>query len=209
MFDKVRAATFSLLDKQGLPICCGVFVSSCGVALIAADKWLRKKPKQKKLIVRAATYMNVEFELEVMERKVGDLDIAVLRLLSRASARDYLPIPEKTFTEKELSGAPVNLVHGSIAWSSGSSPSNFAQDTGSIITSNASTVYYNVGTFKGHSALVLLHGKQLLGLQSEGFNDLPQELSERSPSTAADAVRLDLAAVRASVGRYITHKSKS
>jgi hypothetical protein len=211
MFDKVRAATFSLLDKQGLPICCGVFVSSCGVALTAAheaDKWLQKK--QNKFRARAATYKNVEFELEVMERKVGDLDIAVLRLLSRASAQDYLPIPEKTFTEKELSGAPVNLVHGSIAWSSGSNQSNFAQDAGSIITSNATTVHYNVGTFKGHSgAALLLHGKQLLGLHSEGFNDLPQELSEHSPSTAADAVRLDLAAVRESVGRYIMHKSKS
>ena len=180
MFEKVRAATFSILDSAGLPICCGFFVSACGVALTAAhetEKWSGKRGK--KSVARAATYDNEEFDLEVVERKVGKLDIAVLRLLSAAkAAQAYLPIPEITFTEKELSGAPVNLVHGSIAWSDGASPSNFAQDSGSIITSNATTIHYNVGTFKGHSgAALLLRGQQVIGLHSEGFNDLPQEYS--------------------------------
>ena len=204
MFDKVRAATFAILDSRGFPICCGFFVSACGVALTAAheaDKWLLKR--NKKLVVRASTCDNQEFDLEVLERKVGGLDIAVLRLPS-TTTQTCLPIPENSFTEKELSGAPVNLVHGSIAWSFGTSPSNFAQDSGNIITSNATTIHYNVGTFKGHSgAALLLRGKQVIGMHSEGFNDLPQEHSEHSPSTAADAVRLDLPAVRAAVRRYV------
>ena len=209
MFDKVRAATFALLDSGGLPVCCGFFVSACGVALTAAheaDKWVRKKGK--KSVARASTYDTKEFDLEVVERKVGDLDVAVLRLPSAAAARSYLRIPEQTFTEKELSGAPVNLVHGSIAWSAGASMSTFAQDSGSIIASNAKTIHYNVGTFKGHSgAALLLRGQQVIGLHSEGFNDLPQEYSERSPTTAADAARLDLPAVRAAVRRYVKKKS--
>jgi hypothetical protein len=207
MFDKVRAATFAILDKDGLPVCCGFFVSPCGVALTSAheaDKWTRKINRGKTSMARAATYDNEEFDLEVVEGKVGDLDIAVLRLPSPAAVQACLPIPNKTFTEKELSGAPVNLVHGSIAWSIGSSASNFAQDAGSIITSNTRTIHYNVGTFKGHSgAALLLRGKQVIGLHSEGFNDLPQEHSERTPSTAADAARLDLPAVRAAVERYV------
>ena len=102
----------------------------------------------------------------------------------------------------------MNLVHGSIVWSAGASPSTFAQDSGSIIASNATTIHYNVGTFKGHSgAALLLRGQQVIGLHSEGFNDLPQEYSEHSPSTAADAARLDLPAVRAAVGRYVKKKS--
>ena len=209
MFDKVRSATFAILDGSGLPICCGFFVSACGVALTAAHeakKWIVKKDK--KSMARAATYDNKEFYMEVVERKLGDLDIAILRLPTAAAAQACLPVPENTFTEKELSGAPVNLVHGSIAWSTGSSPSNFAQDSGSIITSNATTIHYNVGTFKGHSgAALLLRGQQVIGLHSEGFNDLPQEYSEHSPSTAADAARLDLPAVRAAVGRYVKKKS--
>lgn len=211
MFDKVRAATFAILDSGGLPVCCGFFVSACGVALTAAheaDKWLRKEGK--KSFARAATYDNKEFDLEVFKPEVGGLDVVVLRLTSVAAAQPCpcLPIPEKTFTEKELSGAPVNLVHGSIAWSNGASPSNFAQDSGSIITSNATKIHYNVGTFKGHSgAALLLRGQQVIGLHSEGFNDLPQEYSEHSPSTAADAVRLDLPAVRAAVKRYVKKKS--
>ena len=209
MFDKVRDATFAILDSGGLPVCCGCFVSACGVALAAAheaDKWVRKKGK--KSVARAATYDNKEFDLEVVERKVGDLDVAVLRLPSAAAAKACLPVPDNTFTEKELSGAPVNLVHGSIAWSAGASPSTFAQDSGSIITSNAKTIHYNVGTFKGHSgAALLLRGQQVIGLHSEGFNDLPHEYSEHSPTTAADAARLDLPAVREAVGRFVKKKS--
>jgi type II secretory pathway pseudopilin PulG len=209
MFDKVRAATFAILDSGGHPVCCGFFVSACGVALTAAheaDKWVRKKGK--KSMARASTHDNKTFDLEVVERKVGDVDVTVLRLPSAAAAQACLQVPDNTFTEKELSGAPVNLIHGSIAWSAGASPSNFAQDSGSIIKSNATTIHYNVGTFKGHSgAALLLRGQEVIGLHSEGFNDLPQEYSEHSPSTAADAVRLDVPAVRAAVGRYIKVKS--
>ena len=187
MFEKVRSATFSILDRAGHPTCCGFFVSACGVALTAAhdaDKWLEKKGT--KSVVRASTYDYKEFCMEVVERKVGDLDIAILRLPSAAAAQACLPVPENTFTEKGLSGAPVNLVHSSIAWSSDASLSTFAQDSGSIIASNATTIHYHVRTFKGHSgAALLLHGQHVIGLHSEGFNDLPQEFSEHSPSIFA------------------------
>ena len=82
----------------------------------------------------------------------------------------------------------MNLVHSSIAWSD------------SATSSNATTIHYNV-SIKGHSgAALLLHGQQVIGLHSEGFNDLPQEYSGRSPSIAADAARLDHPTVRAAIG---------
>ncbi len=216
-FDKVRAATFAILDKGGHPISCGFFVSACGVALTAAHeadtKWLRKKGK--KSMALAATHDDKTFDLEVVERKVGDLGIAVLRLVpsaaaAGAAAQACLPVPETTFTEKDLSGAPVNLVHGSIAWSAGASSSNFAQNCGRIVMSNAETIRYNVGgPGKGHSgaALLLLQSRQVIGLRSEGRNDNLEEYSERSPSNDADAVRLDLPAVREAVGRHLKKKS--
>ena len=71
MFDKVRSATFAILDGSGLPICCGFFVSACGVALTAAHeakKWIVKKDK--KSMARAATYDNKEFYMEVAAIKI-------------------------------------------------------------------------------------------------------------------------------------------
>jgi hypothetical protein len=101
---------------------------------------------------------------------------------------------------------PVNLVHASIAW--GRSPSNFAQNAGRLIGPNATAIHYNVGTRKGHpGAALLLRGRQVIGLHSEGVNDLPRERSEHSQPTAADAVRLDMSAVRAAVGRFLKRKS--
>jgi hypothetical protein len=208
MVDKARAATFYLLDSNGHPVCSGFFVSACGVALTAAHEaaqWVRKRGR--KSIARAATFDNTEFDLEVVAHQVGDLGIAVLRLYPPAAApHAHFPLPERAFTDRELFGAPVNLVHASIAWRC--SPSSFAQNAGRLIAPNATAIHYNVGTRKGHSgAALLLRGRQVIGLHSEGVSDLPRERSEHSQPTAADAVRLDTPAVRAAVGRFLKRRS--
>jgi hypothetical protein len=212
MLAKIRAATFAILDTEGHPVCCGFFVSSCGVALTAAheaDKWLINK--KNKTVARAATFSKTKFELEVVEPSIGDLDIAVLRVPTPPTApRPCLPVPENTFTEDELSGAAVNLIHGSIAWFSSMDKNlpKCSQRAGSIIHTTDTTIHYDVGTYKGDSgAALLLSGKRVIGLHSEGFNDVDQAHSETSPSTAADAVRLDLPEVRAAVMKYMKKKS--
>jgi hypothetical protein len=212
MLAKIRSATFAILDTKGHPVCCGFFVSPCGVALTAAheaEKWLITK--KTKTVARAATFSNTKLELEVVERSIGELDIAVLRVPTPATEpRHCLPVPDETLTEDDLSGAAVNLIHGSIAWFSGSDKnmSKCSQRAGSIIHTTDTTLHYDVGTYKGDSgAALLLSGKRVIGLHSAGFNDLEQEQSENSPSTAADAVRLDLAEVRAAVMRHMKQKS--
>ena len=141
----------------------------------------------------------------MVERSIGDLDIAVLRIPTPATApRSCLPVPETTFTEDELSGAAVNLIHGSIACSLArirTCPSARKGPAASSTPAASTTaIHYDVGTYKGDSgAALLLSGKRVIGLHSAGFNDLEQAQSESSPSTAADAVRLDLPEVRAAV----------
>jgi Sec-independent protein translocase protein TatA len=220
---KVRSATFAILDSEDHPVCCGFFVTACGVALTAAheaEKWLledeeegdeknknknNKSKSKKKSFARAATYDKKELKLEVVERNIGGLDIAVLRVPTPATAPwPCLPVPETTIAEDELSGAAVNLIHGSIAWFSGTSTSKCAQRAGSIVHTTDTTIHYDVGTYKGDSgAALLLSGTRVIGLHSSGFNDLAQEHSESSPSTAADAVRLDHPKVRAAVLKCI------
>lgn len=208
MFNQVQQATFAIVGADGVtPICCGFFVSECGVALTAAhdaEKWLRKPTRKGgKMTARAATYNNQRFLLEVVMPQIGELDIAVLRR-SHAAALPWLPLPTAPFTAQELSGAAVTLIHGSIAWSEGTSATNFAEESGNIITSNATTIHYNISSYKGHSgAALLLRGEQVIGLHSDGFNDLPDEESERR----ADAVRLDLPAVRTAVAKFLKPKA--
>ena len=210
MFTKLQTATFVLWGTENDPACCGFFVSACGVALTAAHASTCFRKSGKKWVVRASTYVDKDkkFVLEVVQRKVGDLDVAVLRLPACTSAVPFLPLPEAAFTAQQLSGAPVKLIHSSIAWSEGTDVSNFAQDDGHIITSNRTTIHYGISPYKGHSgAALLLRGEQVIGLHSEGFNDLAQEHSERSPSTTADAVRLDLPEVKAAVAKFVKEKS--
>ena len=199
MYAQVRAATFAIVDKEdGLPVCCGSFVTACGVALTAAheaDKWIRVE--KGKRMARAITFNDKRYALEVVMDTIGDLNIAVLRLApAPAAAMPVLPLPDETFTEEQLSGAPVNLVHGSIAWSAGATPTSISQKWGSITSSTATMIHCSMSKFKGHSgAALLIHGQQVIGLHSSG------------PSTAADAVRLDLPEVRKAVTRFAKHKS--
>lgn len=123
---------------------------------------------------------------------MGTLDIAVLRASGALPAgMDYLPLPSTRQSHQQLLGAPVALIHGSIAWSSGAGVNQIARDNGTIITSNETLIQYSVSSYRGRSgAALLFRSGQLIGLHSEGFDDLQQD-SEMSPSTTADAVRLD------------------
>ena len=196
MFETLRDATFSILDSAGHPVCCGFFVTPCGVALTAAHACEYARPAGAGQAFRASTRLGLEFSLEVVSPRVGAVDVAVLRVAGAAAAlppRSHLPLPSVSYSEQELLGAPVALIHGSIAWSAGASVHQVARNNGHIVTSSDSLLNYSVSTYKGHSgAALLFRGGQVIGLHSAGFNDLDQEHSELSPSTSADAVRLDV-----------------
>lgn len=188
MLEALRRATFSILDAEGHPVCCGFFVTPCGVALTAAHACAHARPARAGRAFRASTHLGVEFSLEVVSPKVGDLDVAVLRVSGGAAALPpcgHLPLPSASYSEQQLLGASVALIHGSIAWSAGASVNKIARNNGYIITSTDSLIHYSISTYKGHSgAALLFRGGQVIGLHSEGFNDLNQEHSERSPRRA-------------------------
>jgi hypothetical protein len=208
MFEKLRGATFMLLDEKGQPACCAFFVTPCGVALTAAHeaaKWLQGSEGRADKTVRASMRSGEEFTLSLINEQVDGLDIAVLRINapppgSASLPHDFLPLPLEAFSAGELQGAPVVLIHSSIAWSAEARADGVSENRGYIVTSDATRLHYDVSTHKGHSgAALLLRGEAVIGLHSEGFNDLDQSHSETSPSTGADAVRLDLPCVREAV----------
>ena len=194
LYEKLHGATFAILDDEGHPVCCGFFVSTCGVALSAAHSCEYARPSgSDRRVFRASMYGGQEFSLDLVDPRVGTLDIAVLRASGALPAgMDYLPLPSTRQSHQQLLGAPVALIHGSIAWSGGAGGvKQIARDNGTIITSNETLIHYSVSSYKGHSgAALLFRSGQLSGLHSEGFDDLQQD-SEMSPSTSADAVRLD------------------
>ena len=196
MLETLRGATFSILDAEGHPVCCGFFVTPCGVALTAAHACAYARPAGSGRALSASTHLGLEFSLEVVSPSVGELDVAVLRVSGAAatlSPRSHLPLPSASYSAQQLLGASVALIHSSIAWSAGASAGQIARNNGYIVMSTNSLINYCVSTYKGHSgAALLFRGGQVIGLHSEGFNDLDQEHSERSPSTSADAVRLDV-----------------
>ena len=196
MYEKLHGATFAILDDDGHPVCCGFFVTPCGVALTAAHSCDYARPiGGGKQILRASTYRGHEFTVDLVAPKVGALDVAILRVSAAGGEMptDYLSLPSAMHSHQQLLGAPVVLIHGSIAWNAGSDANQIARDNGTIITSSDSLIQYSVSSYKGHSgAALLFRSGQVIGLHSEGFNDLEQEHSEKSPSTSADAVRLDV-----------------
>lgn len=196
LFETLRGATFAILDDHGHPVCCGFYVTPCGVALTVARACVYARPAGgpgSSQVLRTSTHQGREFTLGVACPMVGALDVAVLRVCASAALppRSHLPLPSVRHSPQQLLGAPVALVHGSIAWSAGASVKQIARNDGRIITSSKSLLHYSVD--KGHSgAALLFRGGQVIGLHSQGFNDLDDEHSERSPSTSADAVRLDV-----------------
>jgi hypothetical protein len=119
------------------------------------------------------------------------LDVAVLFALGALSL-DFLPLPSVRYTHQQLLGAPVALIHGSIAWSASTDARQIVHDNGTIVTSSEDKILYSVASYKGHSgAALLFRSGQVIGLHSEGFNDLDQAQSKSRPSSRADAVRLD------------------
>lgn len=212
LFDRLRGATFALLDRQGHPAACAFFVSPCGVALTAAHASDLAVRRGGRLTFLAATYNGEEFTLELVSPNVEKLDVAVLRVVAPASTAtplqySFLPLPSRRLSRKELLGAPVALIHGSIAWSAAvDAAQDIARNDGNVITSNDRELQYSIATYKGHSGTALLFRSsgQLIGLHSEGFNDLDQVFSEGSPSTSALAVRLDVEEVKAAVEAAMT-----
>ena len=202
----LRGATFSLLDDAGHPVGCGFFVTACGVALTAAHVCVHARSAgDGSLRLRASTYGMQEFELLVVTPKLGELDVAVLRIIACAALpppHESLPLPKGLLAHEELLSAPVLLIHGSIAWSAPSAapPDRISSDNGYVITTSDTMLLYSVSTYKGHSGAALLFRRgSVIGLHSGGFNDLDQEQSEHSPSTSGEAVRLDLPQIRVAV----------
>ena len=208
MYERLKSATFSILDKHGHPISCGFFVSSCGVALTSAhDAHLWMKKGKNKLTVYACDFNDRELVFDVVVKCISKtLDVAVLRNTGPIDAplRPYLPLPPAVMTDREFLLAPVLLVHGSIARYKDTHGRSFGVDAGNIINVDATTMHYGIPTYKGHSgAALVLRGKQVIGLHSAGMNDLPQSASETSPSTSADAVRLDLPEIKNAVDAVV------
>lgn len=107
--------------------------------------------------------------------------------------------PVNSLTLKEVSGANIHLVHGNISWTNRTT-AILGQSRGHIVAIDATTLHYDIASFRGHSgAALLIRGKDLIGLHCEAYNDLDPALSESSPSTHADAVRLDLQRVHDAV----------
>lgn len=195
MFQKLHSATFAILDDGGHPVGCGFFVTSSGIALTAAHACDHARAGSSGKTFRASTYNGHEFSLLLVTAKVGALDVAVLRLSVSGAPppRDYLLLPSVRYSHQQLLGAPVALIHGSIAWSARTNVRKIARDNGTIIASNDSELQYSVSAYKGHSdSALLFRNGQVIGLHSEGLDDLKRLLSESSRSTSANAVRLDV-----------------
>jgi hypothetical protein len=202
MLEALRGAAFAILDGEGHPVCFGLFVTPCGVALTAAHACAYARPAGagRAAIIRASTHLGQEFSLEVVSRSVGGLDVAVLRASGAAAAqswRTHLPLPSVSYSGYQLLGAPVALIHGSIAWCAGAHVRQTARNNGYIVTSSSTRIQYNIdysdSAYQGRSgAALIFRGGQVIGLHSGGGGSgLDQERSE-SPSARPDAVRLDV-----------------
>ena len=159
MLETLRGATFSILDAEGHPVCCGFFVTPCGVALTAAHACTYARPAGSGRALSASTHLGLEFSLEVVSPSVGELDVAVLRVSGAAatlSPRSHLPLPSASYSAQQLLGASVALIHSSIAWSAGASLGQIARNNGYIVTSTNSLINYCVSTYRGHSGAALL-----------------------------------------------------
>ena len=179
-----------------------VFVTHCGVALAAAhcsNLWVRKAGTRKYAL--ATDFLDTTFELDVVVSKVGDLDVCVLRLPRRPiNDTNFLPLPVVgSLNPTKVGGCPVSLVHGNISWTQRVA-AVFGQSHGRIVAVSNTMIHYDIATMGGHSgAALLLKGSRVIGMHVEGVNDVDDRLSEMSPSTHGDAVRLDLAPIHAAV----------
>ena len=197
LHEQLRGATFAILDEGGHPVCSGFFVTPCGVALAAAHACAHaRRPRgASPRLLRASSPSGREFTLGVVAARVGALDVAVLRVpASGALPSAHLPLPSATRSDAQLLGAPVALIHGSIAWSSaGADARRVALDSGYIITSSDSKLLYCLPACEPLSgAALLFRSGHVLGLHTGGCRDLAHEHLERSRSTRAEAVRLDV-----------------
>lgn len=207
MVERLQTATFTVLDSDQHPICCGFFVSSCGVALMAAhnsNDWLRKAARRR--YVLAQDFVGSLFELDVVSMD-DSLDFTVLRLpLLPRVVGGYLRLPPPmSLVATKVSGAPVHVVHGNISLTSRQA-AVFGQSMGNIVALDDTFIHYDIATIGGHSgAALLLRGNDVIGMHVSGVNDVDDSLSAQSPSTHGDALRLDLRAVHEAVALARRH----
>lgn len=191
-FKRLKSASFAILDKNGCPLTYGFFVTACGVALAASrdcSQGIRTKGRKK--VVTVASCDDAEVDLEVVSAKVHGLglDLAVLRLPSAEASQPYLPLPEAEVPLGNLIGHPLNLVHGSLAWSRHATRADLFVHSGRIVKCDATRLLYTGDA----GAALLLHGEQVIGLHSQDRPDIgPRH---------RDALRLDAPAVRTAVSR--------
>lgn len=158
-----------------------------------------------------------------------DLDFTCMTLSSPLPAGAFQPLslPAAGVPTSSLIGTQATLLHGSIAYNRlfrmDPSPSLVPCH---IFTAHRERVLFSSSTFGGDSGgALIMRGDVLIGMHVEGLNDVAEDvevlspaaaadgrsepsrlrLSEASPFTAAAALRLDLAAIRAAVNAAHAH----
>lgn len=210
----LRSAMFCIVDTDGHPRACGFFVTANGIGLTSAhDAWKWASVYKTGSRVRAADSADHEFEFDVITHKVGSLDVAVLRRVPLSAASPlpevpYLTLPKKPLDVDEDNSKPVRVVPGSISWNMTSDTAlyndkpRYGEDLGYISTLHKKKIVYRIPTLKSYSdAALLMEGFDVVGIHTQGFNDLDQEYSERSPSGKGEATRLDLPEIRTAIER--------
>jgi hypothetical protein len=215
IFETLRGATFAILDGDGHPVCCGVFVTPCGVALTAASACKYARPAGGSVqTVHASTHTGREFWLQIVSARVGTLDVAVLRVSAAAGSggsvplppRDHLPLLPVPLSSARLLGMPVTLIHGSIAWSVITTPRHTARDNGYVSCSRDSLLHCIIPSFRGQAGGALIfHGSKLLGLHTESWQSREEgRHSQRSILLRyTDAARLDTPQIKEAVAAAI------
>jgi hypothetical protein len=219
MLNFARKAMFALLDRRGLPVGCGFFVTETGIALTINhdyDKWSVADRAGNMRVVEGCKVDGsgqealLKFKVVVTNKT---FDFTVLELLSAYPQRptSFFPLPTGDLPDDALWGKSAAVLHANIALNR-----QFDQHpNSSVALCNISTVHadmllYTAATSAGDSGgALLLLGKHLVGMHREGMNDqvvspsggrhykTPSEAS--SPSTSASALRLDIAVVRDAV----------
>ena len=148
------------------------------------------------------------------------LDYTCLVLNSPVPAGTFqpLPLPPPGLPESRLIGARATLLPGSIALNRffNRNPSASLVPC-TIFTTHPDRLLYTAATAGGDSGgALVLHGKMLVAMHTEGLNDVPGDLhvtspregkrpakklklSEASPTTTGAALRLDLPEVQAAI----------
>lgn len=168
----------------------------------------------------------LEFEVHSFSPE-GESDYTCMILTSAPPTGTFQPLtlPSSRLADSQLTGAHATLLHGSIALNRqfNKQPSASLVPC-TIFTTHSDIVLYTAATSGGDSGgALVLHGKTLVGMHTEGVNDVPEDidllspsdepgrrhkrikLSEASPSTTGAALRLDGPNVQAAISAAHQH----